>query len=109
MTHQVDPVLRNARREGWVIAAIWLAAAVYCCVYSYIFGYERPGQELGPDDLNPIFGIPSWFAFGVVLPWVVCGVLTLIFAGFFMAEDDLGIDHTVELDADIREEAQHDA
>ncbi len=108
MTHQIDPVLRNARREGWIIAAVWLLAAVYCCVYSYVFGYERPGQALGKEDLNPILGIPNWFVFGVMLPWVVCGVFTLIFAGFFIADDDLGTDHASELDDDIREEAMLD-
>lgn len=109
MKHPEDPVLRNARREGLIIAAIWFSAMVYCCLYSYIFGYERPGRTLGVEDLNPVLGIPGWFAFGVMLPWVVCGVLTLIFAGFFMAEDDLGVDHAQELDADIREEAALDA
>lgn len=104
-----DPVLRNARQEGWTISAVWLAAAVYCCVYSYIFGYNRPGQALGPDDLAPVLGVPGWFAFGVLLPWSVCGVITLVFAGFFMKEDDLGSDHSGELDRDIREEAAPDA
>jgi hypothetical protein len=108
MPHPEDPVLRNARREGWIITAVWLAAAIYCCVYSYIFGYDRPGQVLGQDDLDPVLGVPNWFAFGVMLPWFVCSVFTLVFAGFLMVEDDLGTDHAQELDRDIREEAALD-
>lgn len=109
MPHPQDPVLRNARREGWIIAAAWLACTVYCCVYSYLDGYNRPGHTLSEADLRPVLGMPHWFAFGVILPWFVCGIFTLIFAGFFITDDDLGADHASELDADIREEAEHHA
>jgi hypothetical protein len=100
-----DPVLRHARREAVIIALAWAAAAAYCCGYSYLFGYIRPGRPLGPNDVRPVLGMPSWFFWGVMVPWGVCGVFTVWFAGWFMAEDDLGRDHSEELDADIREGA----
>jgi hypothetical protein len=48
-------------------------------------------------------GVPSWFFWGVLAPWVLCGVFTVWFAGWVMADDDLGADQTPERERDIRE------
>jgi hypothetical protein len=98
-----DPVFRNARREALIIFAAWLASTVYCCAYAYLYGYNRPGRPLGPEDVRPVFGIPSWIFWGVMAPWGVCALFTAWFAGFYMADDDLGSDHTAELEDEIRE------
>jgi hypothetical protein len=103
VAHETDPVLRNARREALIIFAAWVAATAYCCGYSYLFGYIREGRPLGPEDVRPILGVPSWFVWGVLVPWGACALFTAWFAGFAMADDDLGADHTAELEADIRE------
>ncbi len=102
MPPEPDPVLKHSRREAVVIGLAWLAATAYCCGYCYAFGYNRPGRALGVDDIRPVFGVPSWFLWGVIAPWVVCGLFTLGFAGFYMADDDLGKDHAAELESDIR-------
>jgi len=99
-----DPVLRHARREAWIIAASWLLATAYSCTYCYLYGYIRPGRALGPADVRPILGMPSWVFWGVLAPWAACAGFTVWFAGFFMTDDDLGKDHADELEADIREE-----
>ena len=108
MTGEPDPVLKNARREALIISAAWLASTTYCCTYCYLFGYSRSDHPLGREDLHLIFGMPSWYLWGVIAPWVVCGLFTFWFAGFFMVDDDLGQDHTPELDADIREGGLHE-
>ena len=96
----VDPVLRNARREGIVIAVIWALTTGACCLLCGWLGF--PAESSGP---VPTFGgIPRWFCWGVLAPWAVCAVATWWFAGLFMVEDDLGTDHASELDSDIREE-----
>jgi hypothetical protein len=100
---QDDPVLVHARREAIIILSVWALATVYCCAYSYFFGYIRPGRPLGPDDVRPILGIPSWAFWGFVAPWLLCALFTVWFAGFYMADDDLGADRASELDADIRQ------
>jgi hypothetical protein len=100
--------LTNARREGLIIGAAWLACTVYSCAYSYVFGYIRPGRPLGPDDVQPILGMPSWFFWGVIVPWAACAVFTFWFAGWYMTDDDLGKDHTPELESDIREGGLHE-
>jgi hypothetical protein len=107
--HGTDPVLKHARREAWVIAASWLASTLYCCLYCYLFGYRREGRDLGAADIQPVLGMPSWVFWGIMVPWAVCGVFIFVFAGFFMADDDLGADHEPELEEDIREGAgRHD-
>lgn len=98
-----DPVFRNSRREALIIAAAWLAATLSSCLISYAYGYSRDGRPLSAADLTFLFGMPVWFVYGVLGPWAGCAVFTLGYAGFFMAEDDLGADHAVELDRDIRE------
>jgi hypothetical protein len=103
-----DPVLRHARREAIFIALAWLAATIYCCAYSYLFGYIRPGHPRTAADLSFVLGIPSWFFWGVIVPWAACFVFIVWFAGYYMAEDDLGADHSAELLEDIREGASQD-
>ncbi len=98
-----DPVLRNSRREGVMIFTLWLTAAAYCCLACYQLGYSTPERPLGPEDLHPIIGIPRWVFWGYLVPWLVCGILTILMAGFVMVDDDLGSDHAEELDRDIRE------
>ena len=105
MPRQTDPVLRHARREALIIFAIWASSALYCCLYSYFFGYIRPGHELGPEDVRPVLGVPSWVFWGILVPWGVFAIVAFWFAGFRMADDDLGSDHAAELERDIREGA----
>jgi hypothetical protein len=96
-------VLVNARREARCIALLWLAATTYCCTYCYFFGYRTATHPLGVADIQPIFGIPSWVVWGIFAPWIVCALFTFWFAGRYMADDDLGQDHSRELEADIRQ------
>ncbi|GAC1344695.1 MAG: hypothetical protein NVSMB14_08320 [Isosphaeraceae bacterium] len=105
--HLEDPVFRHAKREALIIFGAWLAATTYCCAYSYAFGYIRPGRLLTMADVRPIFGVPSWFFGGVIVPWGVCLVFTVWFAGWLMRDDDLGRDRSEELDQDIREGETH--
>jgi hypothetical protein len=103
-----DPLFKNARREALIIAAVWLAATTYCCAYCYFFGYIRPGHALGPGDVRPILGMPSWVFWGVIVPWGVCSLFTVWFAGFVMTDDDLGKDHTPDLEEEIRTGRRHE-
>jgi hypothetical protein len=108
VTRPEDPVLRHSRREAIIIFLAWLAATVYCCTYSYLYGYIREGRPLGPEDVRPILGMPSWVFWGFMVPWGVCALFTVWFAGFYMKDDDLGSDHAAELEEDIREGVGHE-
>jgi hypothetical protein len=35
-------------------------------------------------------GIPDWVFYGVVLPWLICVVVTWWFCQYFYVDDDLG-------------------
>ena len=108
VSHEPDPVLKNARREGLIIASVWLAATGYCCATCYTLGYRTVSHPYGLEDIKPILGIPSWFVWGILLPWGICALFTAWFVGFFMTDDDLGKDHTSELESDIREGGLHE-
>lgn len=108
MTRDTDPVVRNARREAIIIGLAWLACTVYSCVYSYLFGYTSPEHPRGARDIHPILGMPSWVFWGIMAPWAVCAVFIFWFAGFYMADDELGKDHATELEADVREGGLHE-
>jgi hypothetical protein len=103
MEHRPDPVLRNSRREAAVILLAWLLCTAYCCAFCYIFGYIREGRPLGRAEVRPVLGVPWWFFWGVLAPWAACSLFNIVYAGLFMAEDDLGRDHASELEHDIRE------
>ncbi len=98
-----DPVVRHSRREAIIIGLAWLAATLYCCFYSWLFGYGSPEHPLSKADVRPIWGVPSWVFWGYLVPWGVCALFTVWFAGFSMVDDDLGRDHSAELEGDIRE------
>lgn len=108
MPTDTDPVLRNARREAVIIGLFWLSATAFCCSYCYFYGYPGGAGPLGPADIRPVFGMPSWFFWGVIVPWAACSAFTLWFAGFYMTDDDLGKDHAGDLEAEVREGGLHE-
>ena len=90
VSHEPDPVLKNARREGLIIASAWLATTIVCCTTCYILGYRTKSHPYGLEDIRPILGVPSWFVWGILLPWSLCALFTVWFVAFFMTDDDLG-------------------
>ena len=80
-----DPVLKSGRREMLVAGAFWLAALVWTCGYCGLYGYH-----LKPEDLKFVLGFPDWIFWGVVCPWVLCVLISGVFAFFFMQDVDLG-------------------
>ncbi len=80
-----DPVLVSARREGLVVLVVWLAAMSYTIGYCYLNGYNRTIESL-----TFVLGIPDWIFWGIVVPWLVCVVVSWIFSYVFMTDADLG-------------------
>ncbi len=111
MSAKPDPVVEHAQHEAIIIGLAWAAATAFCCWYSWMYGYSTYERPLSEADVHPIagIGVPSWVFWGYLVPWGVCTLFTFWFAGFYMKDDDLGSDHTVELEADIREGAEHHA
>ncbi len=109
-TLEPDRLFVHALREARFILSLWACCFLYTVTYCYLFGYKSHeplpqatpvgvGEVLGPlesfnrDPASLTFplslGIPDWVFFGVVLPWVVGGLLTFWYAGFLFVEDDL--------------------
>jgi hypothetical protein len=80
-------LLRNARREGLIIMAVWAAALAWTVGFCYSRGYHR-----APEQIQLVFGFPDWVFWGIVLPWALCLAFSFWFCFFFMADDDLGQD-----------------
>jgi hypothetical protein len=80
-------LLRNARREGLVIMALWAACLVWSTASGWWLGYRRE-----PHEITVIFGIPDWICWSVILPWIICLIFSVWFCFVFMADDDLGQD-----------------
>lgn len=83
-----DPILKSSRREALVIACLWLVAMFHCVLFSYFYGYPQPGVENPKIDL--VWGIPFWAFWGVIVPWVSCAVLSIVFGCLFMRDEPLG-------------------
>lgn len=108
-----DPSLLRSRREAIFIAVLWTICFFYSVTYCYLFGYlshepmpekQSFGPDIGalvgplesfnrkPESLTFVFGIPDWVFYGVIAPWIICLIVTVLFCAFFFAEDDLGHD-----------------
>jgi hypothetical protein len=85
MTDCEDPVVRSSRREALWVLLIWALATAYTVGYCTLYGYHRRVE-----DVQYIWGFPDWFFWGIVVPWVVCTVVTIAFGSWFMSDDSLG-------------------
>ncbi len=92
----------NARREAVIVGVVWLLALVWSVGYCYLFGYQHAADSWvvqaglasvrGPGDLQLIAGMPDWVVVGILVPWILCTLFTIVFCQFIMTDDDLGIE-----------------
>jgi len=101
MAFTEDPVVTSSRREAIWTLLLWCATLVYTVGYCYTHGYNRPLDK----DLTGMtfyFGWPDWVFFGIVVPWLVCVVISTLFAFCFMRDgklaDDLDVDAAEDLE-----------
>lgn len=80
-----DPLVRSSRREAVIVTLMFLAAMAYTLSYCGIYGYG-PNAKITP----LVFGFPHWIFYGVLVPWVVCTVVSIIYAVVFITDDPLG-------------------
>ena len=84
-----DPTYLHARREAIAIFIVWLAALAWTVPYSYATGYPSPGQPL---ETPLVWGMPAWVVGGVVGPWIIANVVTIVFCLGYFRLDPLGED-----------------
>jgi hypothetical protein len=78
----LDPVVRSGHREAITTLALWLAATVYSVTYCTLHGYQRSVESL-----SFVLWFPDWVFWGIVVPWLVC-TLVSIFIALVVIEDD---------------------
>ena len=84
---QEDPVVTASRREAAAAFAMWLAAMTYTITYCYLHGYNR-----AVDTLTFVLWFPDWVFWGIVVPWGLCTIASVIFAFRVMGDESLGED-----------------
>jgi len=87
------PILASARREALVVAGLWATAGAWSITFCYLNGYGATA-----DKLHFTLGFPTWIFWGVVFPWVLCALLSLLIANFVMTDADLGLEPGEEED-----------
>jgi hypothetical protein len=82
-----DPVVKSGRREALFTLVMWLAAVIYTVGYCTLHGYgPRPHDE------HFVLWFPSWVFWGIVAPWLVCAIVSSLFALFVMQDAPLASD-----------------
>jgi hypothetical protein len=82
-----DPLFLHSRREAIVILAVWGAFFAWVVPYCYVFGYTAPAN---PAELPLVLGMPAWVFWGVGVPWVTAGLVSIVLCLWFIQDDDLG-------------------
>jgi len=62
----------------------WIVFAVWTLGYNAIYAFDA---ESSAD--NPIWGMPRWIVFGILIPWIFALFLTVWFALRFMKDTPL--------------------
>lgn len=110
LAYELDPTFVHARREAWIILAIFTLFAIYGLTVCYWLGYQNPPLEsVGLPSQSPpqspeslpamMLGMPRWVVIGVLLPWLVANVVTGWFCFFVMRNDSLEDSPVAELDS----------
>ncbi len=86
-----DPVVIAARREACLAFLWWFAALLYTVTYCYLHGYGRT-----PESLTFVLWFPDWVFWGIVVPWTICILGSVVFAFRVMGDESLGEDLDAE-------------
>ena len=87
MSVNEDPVYRHSKREAIFILILWAGSFAWTVPYCYFNGYQTTQDNW---TLELTFGLPSWVVWGVAVPWVVCGIISILLCFFLIQDDDLG-------------------
>jgi Protein of unknown function (DUF997) len=79
-----DPMLASARREAWLVFAIWCLACAYTVGYCYLHGFGRDASTI-----EYVLGFPDWVFYGIVAPWTACTLTSFVLAYFVIQDEDL--------------------
>lgn len=84
-----DPLFVQSLRESAVILLTWLACFVWTFAFCTRHGYPT---SVDPAAFATVLGMPSWVVWGIVLPWSLANLVTLVFCFGFMQDAELDPD-----------------
>lgn len=89
----LDPAFLRARREMWVVLALFGLALAWTIGFCYALGYDATDGD--PDaglpaisGLPVIWGVPVWVFVGIVLPWLIIDLVAVWFCFYFLTDDE---------------------
>ncbi|MEZ6067752.1 MAG: DUF997 family protein [Planctomycetaceae bacterium] len=88
-----DPVFLHARREAIVILLVWAACFAWTVPYCYLNGYGAPTDG---EPIPLVIGMPAWVFWGVAVPWLVGGLVSIGLCLFYIEDDDLAEERSGE-------------
>jgi hypothetical protein len=83
-----DPVFLHSRREAITMLLVWLAFFLWVVPYCYLNGYSTPENPL---ELDLMLGMPAWVFWGILVPWIAAGAVSIALCLWFIQDDDLGV------------------
>lgn len=89
---QEDPILISSRREALIVLVLWIAAMLHSVLFSWYYGYPGSFDGIKAEEIKLVWGVPFWAFWGVIVPWIACSVLSILFASFCMKDEPLGED-----------------
>ncbi len=91
---------RHSLREMQFVTGCWVLAFLWTVSFCYLRGYEHApdswvmktglAEPRNADNYRNVLGFPDWVMYGIIAPWVVCSVVTVVYGTFGMKDDDLG-------------------
>ena len=84
---QLDPVYLHARSETIIIVSLCTLFLVITLIICGTMGYDKSPTEIARVDAT--MGMPTWVFWGLLVPWVMVNLLTILFCFVWMTEDDL--------------------
>ena len=70
-----------------MILILWGACFAWTIPYCYLYGYTTPENSA---ELSVVLGMPAWVVWGVAVPWLVAGLISIALCLWFIQDDDLG-------------------
>lgn len=86
---KLDPVFVHSRREAMLILIVWAVCFAWTVPYCYFTGFQTTAAE--DWQLSLTWGMPSWVVWGVAVPWLIAGVVSIAICLFVIEDDDLGL------------------
>lgn len=83
MADPADRSLERAHLETVIMVAIFFVCLLWTLGYCGLAGY---GEKADPESTT--LGMPTWIFVGVLVPWVLASIATVVFSLRFMTDDE---------------------